>query len=217
MVDIAAMDPTVVLIITWVTAGLVVAAYVWFVVWRYRVDRRKKAAEAASDEQMRGAISRLAPKAPAPSAATPVAATQPVSPPASAVAPDVAPRTDVDGPRPVAAGEAGTVAGALAGVQLPNDLAPLTTMAPRLGSGDRVAFWTDTAPFETVGPAFSGELERLGYDVQTLETGSLAAQRDDVRLLVVVHPDGRTARISDEPAFPSVPENSVVVEVWLPE
>jgi hypothetical protein len=30
-----------------------------------------------------------------------------------------------------------------------------------------------------------------------------------------MHPDGLLATIDDKPAFPSVPERSVVVEAWL--
>src|SRR5436305_1870855 len=54
------MDPTVVLILTWVAAGLVVAAYIWFVVWRYRAERRKKAADAAGEAAMEDRIAKAA-------------------------------------------------------------------------------------------------------------------------------------------------------------
>ena len=52
------MDPQVVLVFTWVVAGVVVAAYVWFVVWRYRVERRKKAAQDIEDSSMSASIAR---------------------------------------------------------------------------------------------------------------------------------------------------------------
>ena len=50
----------------------------------------------------------------------------------------------------------------------------------------------------------------------TLDERTLAAQRDDDRLIVMIHPDGATAIIGDQMAFSSVPELSVVIEVWVP-
>jgi hypothetical protein len=188
------MDSKVVLALTWIFAGLVVAAYIWFVVWRFRVERRKKAAQSISDNAMSAAIARTAQQ---PSAAV-------ASAPAAPVA---------ESPRE---SSAATVASLLSGVALPHDLVPLTTVAPRPVVGDRVAFWTGSAPAEIVGPAFVDELERLGYSVITLDERSLSAQRNDDRLLVMIHPDGATATIGDQLAFSSVPEHSVVIEVWLP-
>jgi hypothetical protein len=103
------------------------------------------------------------------------------------------------------------VAEALAGIHLPNGLAPLTTMAERGGVGDRVAFWTDV-PAEVVGPAFGDELERLGYATTSLDQDTLAAQRGGTNLVAVIHPDGPKATIGTQP---SVPELSTVIEIWL--
>jgi hypothetical protein len=107
-----------------------------------------------------------------------------------------------------------TVADLLKGIRLPHELAPLTTMLPRAGAGDRVAFWTDTAAPEAVGPAFVDELRRIGCEVTQIDVTSFAVSRDDTRAIVMFHPDGRMARIDDALAFPSVPA-SVVVEIWL--
>jgi hypothetical protein len=109
-----------------------------------------------------------------------------------------------------------TVASLLVGIALPRDLAPLTTLSPRPAVGDRVAFWTDRCPAEVVGPEFANELERLGYTVVPLDERSLSAQRDHDRLLVVIHPDGARAIIGDQLAFSTVPDLSVVIEVWIP-
>ena len=76
------MDPKVVLVFTWIVAGLVVAAYIWFVVWRFRVERRKKEAQAITDTAMSDAIARTAEQAaparrilaPSPSSADPASA-----------------------------------------------------------------------------------------------------------------------------------------------
>lgn len=204
------MSPEAIQAITWVAALLVVGVYVLFVVWRYRVDRRKKALQDEEASALSRSIARAA------------EATLPPRPAAAPVVTNVITNAPTPAPSPARQTDSGppsvtTVAGALAGVVLPSDLVPLTTMAPRPNTLDRVAFWTDTAPVEIVGPAFTAELERLGYVVTTLDKESLAARREDVRLLVVVHPDGRLATIAGVQAFESVPEQSVVIEVWLPE
>ncbi|MEY2422609.1 MAG: hypothetical protein QOI95_2676 [Acidimicrobiaceae bacterium] len=196
------MDPKVVLVLTWILAALVVAAYIWFVVWRYRVEQRKKAADDVTDTAMSDAIARTAQRMAPPPTSSPTAV-------GSAV---VAPTP----PPPFAASPEATVAGVLAGIALPHDLVPLTTIAPRPAVGDRVAFWTDRAPAEIVGPAFAAELERLGYKVIALDERTLSAQRESDRVLVMIHPEGNQATIGDQLAFSSVPEGAVVIEVWLP-
>jgi hypothetical protein len=199
------MDPKVVLVLTYVTAGVVVAAYIWFVVWRIRVERRKKAAQAETDSAMSSAIARAAEQTKIPPRIEP--ATVPDR--AAAVA------TTPVAPVETSATEL-TIAVALTGISLPNDLAPLTTMIARPGVGDRVAFWTNTAPAEIVGPAFADELERLGYTVTPLDDRSLDVQRGGERLVVMIHPNGPAALIGDKRAFESVPELSLVIEVWVP-
>jgi hypothetical protein len=190
------MNPTVVLALTWIFAGLVVAVYVWFVVWRFRADRRKRQEQEIADEAMSDAIVKTA---------------QQLSAPPPVVAAPMAPAA-----QPMTAPVAVTVASLMSGIVLPHELAPLTTLAPRPAAGDRVAFWTDRAPAEVVGPAFANELERVGYGVVPLDERSLSAQRGSDRLLVVIHPDGAQATIGDQLAFSSVPDLSVVIEVWLP-
>lgn len=226
------MDPQVVLVLTWVVAGLVVAAYVWFMVWRVRVDRRKKQAKAIEDSAMSDTIAKTVerlerlergaavtePPPPLPTRRRPSSASTDTlsAAPTPASAPSAAPAAT--GATPAAhPGSAGaTVADRLAGISLPHDLVPLTTMAARSATGDRVAFWTDRAPVEVVGPAFADELERLSYDITTLDAQSLAAKRGTDHLMVVIHPDGPAAIVEGRVAFSSVPERAVVIEVWVP-
>jgi hypothetical protein len=178
--------------------GVVVGAYVLFVVWRFRAEKRKKAAQAAAEAPMKAA--RRSPELDGPLvAAAPMAPVDPVGPAAAGVA--TQPRL--------------TIVQALDGIHLPYDLVPLTTMAPRPAVSERVAFWTDTAPAEVVGPAFADELERLGYDVSSRDETTLAGVRDDVHLVVVLHPDALLATINGEVAFPSIPERAVVIEAWI--
>ena len=186
----------------WALAGLVVALYVLFVVWRLRVERRKNAMQQDSTSSLSSTLARAAASAlpaepSAPRVDTPVATPAPPGATATTGAPPA------------------TVAEALAGISLPNDLAPLTSMAPRGGTGDRVAFWT-AVPVEVVGPAFGDELERLGYTISPLDADTLAAQRGAARLIAIIHPDGPRATIGGQRAFETVPELSTVIEVWIP-
>ena len=187
--------------------------YLLLVVWPVRVKRRlkeqKPEPEAVTDERMARALeaaARIAGKPPQSTSAQ-------VQAPASAPAPTT-PQPMVL-PPPVATPSLASIAEVLDGIRLPHELAPLTTMAPRTGAGDRVAFWTDTALAEVIGPAFVEELRRIGCTVTQIDPTSYAVLRDDTRAMVALHESGQSARIEDAPAFPTVPP-SVVVEIWLP-
>jgi hypothetical protein len=217
------MNPDTALVLTWVVVVAVIAGYVWFVAWRYRVDKRKKAGERKTDDQLTAALARLGTPPPAaePTAVEPTEPTGSAAPtpeptptrtPAPTPSPPPSPTPTVTPVTP----EAATVASSLRGITLPDDLVPLTTMAERELVGDRVAFWTDTAAATTVGPAFADELERLGYTVQPLDERTLLADRDATHLTVMIHPNAGAAVIGTLPGFTTVPPTSVVVEVWLP-
>jgi hypothetical protein len=207
-----------ILVATWAIVAVMVAAYLAFVVWRIRVHRRKSApatAPAAGDD------ARLAR---ALEAAARIAGTPPVTPPetaaplAPAAAPPVAsgPVAPVEAEAPAEATGVSSVAELLAGIKLPNDLAPLTTMAPRAAAGDRVAFWTDTVPMEIVGPSFIAALALIGCEVTQLAVDQFSLRRKGARAMAVFYPDGRLAVIDGKPGFPSVPAAAFVVEVYLP-
>jgi hypothetical protein len=206
-VTISGMGSSGILVFTWVAVGLVVAGYVWFIVWRVRAEKRKKAAEARAQQPMKDALRSPVLDTPLPVVPPPVTTTT-----GTQSAQAAASATVVTEPKAHA-----TVIEALSGIHLPCDLVPLTTMAARPGVGDRIGFWTDGAPAETVGPAFAAELERLGYEVDATADARLHAHRAGTELVVVLHPDPLLATIADKPAFPSVPELAVVVEAWLPE
>ena len=183
--------------------------YLLLVVWPVRVKRRlkeqKPEPEAVTDERMARALeaaARIAGKPPQPASA-PTPAPAPTAPPSVVL------------PAPMAVPSLASVADVLNGIRLPHELAPLTTMAPRTGAGDRVAFWTDAVTVEVVGPAFIDSLRRIGCTVTQIDATSYAVTRDDTRAMVAVHESGQSARIEDALAFPTVPP-SVVVEIWLP-
>jgi hypothetical protein len=196
VVDIGRM----VIVAIWTLVALLIGLYVLFVVWRLRVDRRKKAMQSGGDTAT--SVSSVIARA---------ASSGPPTGVVSAAAPTLTPPPSPS-PSPTAVM---TVAEALAGIVLPHGLAPLTTMAWREGVVDRVAFWT-SVPAEVVGPAFGDELERLGYTVSPLDDSTLAAQRPDARLIAIIHPDGHRATIGQAQAFESVPELATVIEIWIP-
>jgi hypothetical protein len=244
-----------IMVVTWVVVGLLIGGYVWFMVWRIRVDRRRKAekegrplsGEAATAAKLDRILSNdtWPPQSPAepivasaatPTPAEPVSAAarpmppgEPTAPPAEPAPPSgdrvpppaagvTAAAGSVPMSEPAASDEpvAPDVTQLLAGIRLPSDLVPLITMADRPGVDDRVAFWTNAAPADDVGKAFAAELERIGYGVTWVEARMLAAERDNNRLVAIVHPDADKALIDTKKGFPSVPENAVVVEVWHP-
>lgn len=195
--------------VTWVFVIAVLAGYVWFVVWRVRVDRRKKADARETDDRLTAALARLGVPPAAP------AATDDVAPePVAAVSARPEPALVMPAPAAKPAPADATVVSSLQGIKLPHELVPLTTMTARESAGDRIAFWTDAASAEAVGPEFAAELERLGYEVRPLDEHTLSAERDDIVLTAMIH------RISQHEIagtmFPSVPPGAVVVEVWLP-
>ena len=205
-----------ILLATWLAAGVVVVFYVAFVVWRVRVHRRREGAKTKAEASTEaGAIAddRLA-RALDAAARIAGATPQPTSAPTSAPLSPSQPARFTPTPTPMPMPSLSSVAEVLMGIRLPNDLAPLTTMAPRAGARDRVAFWTDDAGSEVVGPAFVAELRRIGCEVTQIDMTSFAITRDNTNAIAMFHADGRSARIDDVLAFPSVPA-AVVVEIWL--
>jgi hypothetical protein len=203
------MDASRVQVLMYFVVAIVIGLYVLFVVWRLRVDRRKKAAGAPkstlpdstrADREARvlGAAARLSPETPV----KPVAERSP--------APEGPASPRPSGPM------VSTVAELLAGIRLPNDLTPVVDMAPRTGVLDRVAFASSSAPAETLGPAFTGELERLGFTVTPTAYDTVEIERGADLARVVIHPVGHRAAVEGQIGFPYVREGSVVVEVWIP-
>jgi hypothetical protein len=184
------VSPKLVQALTFVAAGVVVVLYVLFFRWRYRIEQRGKLPSAPPV---------VVPDAPA------LAATAPT--PARPI-----PRPEPDPAEPPAPK---TVAGLVAGIRLPADLVPLLTFPPRPDVADCVAFWTKGVPAEAVANALTAELERLGYIV-TPAGDVLRADRGTDTLVGHVHATPALVNMGGRPAFPTVPEGAVVVEVWVP-
>jgi len=180
----------VIVVLTYVIAALVVGLYIWWFVRRYRKERVDKALE--SEQQMPSMTGLLR--------GDPVVSLPPPSPLGT-------PTASPPPPPPVSSsgGGARTVAEALAGIRMPHDLVPLTTIPHRPGVVDQVAF-SSHAPVDVIGPLFADELERLGYAMNPLDERSLAAMRGNDNLVVYIHP---------EPVG-TAPDGTVTIEVCVP-
>jgi len=220
------MSGSTVQALTWVAVAFVLALYGLFVLWRVRVDRRKKAEKAAlladlppptRPNQFVGrplAQPGSAAPAPTPAAGDAPSPDEPTPAPASASTPAAEAPTMPPPPAPSIDRRA-TVADIVQGITLPYDLAPLTTMVPRPDVGDRVAFWTDRAPAEVVGSAVADEFERLGFASEPVASDTLRLTRGNQSLMARLHESPSLANVGGVPAFPSVPEHAVVLELWV--
>jgi hypothetical protein len=130
----------------------------------------------------------------------------PPLPTETAAAPAPAP-TDVSGER------ARTLAGALEGIAMPCDLAPLMGTGPP--NPCEVSFFTGDQDPAEVGRAIADELERLDYEISPVDHRSIRAERGQnlVQARIV------SAATNSEEVFaelhPSAPKDSVVVELKL--
>jgi hypothetical protein len=103
-----------------------------------------------------------------------------------------------------------SVAAALTGVRLPDDLVPLVVT----GEADphHVTFITSGLPAATVGGHLGDELERLGYQVRSESDVVAVATKGTVVLRVTLHPDPASEQVDGAPRYPTAGRSSVVVE-----
>ncbi len=188
------MNSSAILVFTWAFVALVVGLYVAFIVWRVRVDRRRKAAEAgeglgaSGHEPPRSGISpdrtgRVL------AAAARIAATQaepePVPDPAAVP-------SEPDAPSVFAGGDpAHGLADLLAGLVLPLDLVPSPQETTRADAAEQWTFHSQAPLPEAVLAALSGELVRLGFAVQPIDAWQVEARRGTAVVRVATHPDDR--------------------------
>ena len=145
-----------------------------------------------------------------------------MAPPVPAPIPSAIQPTDADRDAPDAgtvavrtedAPLARTLADALAGIQMPCELAPLV-------SGDRIdprnmLFATGGYPPEVVGTSVADELERLGYSFSPIDDQTLHARRGGTLVEVKVHPDKVRAAEALASRAATAAEDAVIVEFQL--
>jgi hypothetical protein len=101
----------------------------------------------------------------------------------------------------------------VAGIAMPDELAPVVDPATNDRSGLRVAFSATNADPGRVGSQLGDELERLGFELRSLGDTQLGAVRDDDELVVTIHLDPGAVERVGQKAFPILPPNSFVVEL----
>ncbi|MDH4146152.1 MAG: hypothetical protein OEY23_13405 [Acidimicrobiia bacterium] len=110
---------------------------------------------------------------------------------------------------PVSA-DSGALDRLLAGVQMPCNLERLYPE----GEDERIrmAFVTSDHEPKVVAVSVADELERLGMDIEPLSFTEARAWRDGFELAVTIHMDPRAVIRGRRPAFPTAPEDSIVIE-----
>lgn len=208
------------MVATYGLAALVVGAYVAWVVVRYRREREQKRLAAAASSPAPGAFLRppaAEPPVPAPPVHTPTPAREPlVAAGAPAAQPAAAPQ------RPASPYPAGpptqptTVVSVLDGITMPCDLAPLTSYAPRPRVADQVVFVTDAAPHEVVRTQVESALVAIGVHVDWVDAEQARLVRGGHEALMVVPLSPHASYHGDSAAYPVLPPQGVVVDVWVP-
>jgi hypothetical protein len=121
-------------------------------------------------------------------------------------------------PRPTRSstpGQRHTLAEALRGIALANDLAPLVTGVDA-NPDRRAVFSTTRRPLDVVRDELAIELERLGYDYEPLNaTDAIARRGDDVVTVRTrrVGPGERPGK--GDPAYPTAAVGSVILDLEL--
>jgi hypothetical protein len=102
-----------------------------------------------------------------------------------------------------------SVAAALTGVRLPDDLVPLVG---DVADPHHVTFITSSQPAAAVGRHLGDELERLGFQMRSESDVVAVATKGAVTLRVTLHPEASTERLDGAARFPTAGPTSVVVE-----
>lgn len=148
----------------------------------------------------------------APTIASSVPAPAPAEPPPSGPAGTPPPSTTAPGGagRPSA-----SLMEALAGITLPCDLLPLTTVEGRtLGPRELVLATTGYSGPE-VGRALGAALAALGYSITPLGSSRALAERGPDHVTLTIHDRPDTLLVGTRPQYPTAPADAVVVELRL--
>ncbi|QGG95161.1 hypothetical protein [Actinomarinicola tropica] len=106
-----------------------------------------------------------------------------------------------------------TLAELLAGITLPHELVPLTQSLDSTDLATHLVVATTRATPEVVGTGLAEELEKLGYEVRSLDDRRAVAEGERGRVSLEIHPDGATVMDGGARRFPTAESGSVVVEL----
>lgn len=108
-----------------------------------------------------------------------------------------------------------SVADILEGITMPCDLVPLTSTVgdEDLSTAKRVVFFTNGHPAPRVGSALADELARLGMEVESSDASGAVATNEAGCVELTIYANPETVQAGNGPAFPTAPNDSVVVEI----
>ena len=206
-----------ILVVTYAAAALVVAGYVWFLIWRQRTTKRREEMAQGPSLSMPIIPPLTTPQGTMPGApegrTTSMTSTSTPTPTSSATPAAVPPMPNAF----LGTARSGrSLAEMLAGIRLPLDLAPITMMERRPDAAEHLAFWTDAVPADSVGTSFGNELERLGFALTPIDPTVIAADREGDHLLCKMHVEAQLVMAGKRRTFPAVPDGATVIEVWIP-
>lgn len=108
-----------------------------------------------------------------------------------------------------------TLIEALAGIAMPCDLLPLTSVEGRVLGERELLLATSGHPAEDVGEAFASALEALGYEITPMGPVTVLATRGPDRVTVVLHERPYDELSGKRSAFPTTKPGDVVLELRL--
>lgn len=186
-----------------------VVAYVALIRWRMRVHRQRRA------EAYGTLVTDVPPLRSPPTGDRPAAPSEvpaPAAPVATAASGPPAGPPGAPAGRPGApGGPVGSVADAVAGIVLPDSLSPLVEVAPHPSAVDRAVFFARNTTAETVRSQMTESLAAIGRPVAW--TGDLGDTGGGLHVAVIANPADHA--LAGVRAYPTAPEDAVVVDLWL--
>ncbi len=106
-----------------------------------------------------------------------------------------------------------TLTDVLEGIQLPYDLMPVTSV---VDNPDRhLIFLTTHSNAGEVGKKFADELERLGFEMESVDFDQAVAARDDDVVSMKIVPEAHLVEVADELRYGAAGPGDVALEVWF--
>ena len=200
-----------------VPTPLLVLFYLWLAVsvailgYRVVARRRTRAPAPVKAVDLAPGIPRSTPEAPSPPMA-PAAPTSTLTPSAPSPAPS---RAAPDPPSASGDGPSASLMEALAGITLPCDLVPMTTVEGRTLGPRELLLVTSGHTGAEVARALGAAIAELGYSITPLGASRALAARDADQITLIVHDRPDTVLAGKRQAFPAAGAGSVVVELRL--
>lgn len=209
--------PLLVLFYLWLAASIVILVYRFVGRRRTKGPKPVRAADltptVAADPAPEPPTPPAPPTAPAPPPRTPAEPAPPPAATAAAPAPVVPEATPAGAGGPVR--PSASLMEALAGITLPCDLLPMTTVEGRTLGARELLLVTSGYTGTEVGRALGAAVAALGYAVTPLGSSRAVASRGADEITITIHDRPDTILAGRRQAFPTAGADSVVVELRL--